>query len=391
MFILRFIEQQNAGNVTLNLGIWTKEKQLLSFPVYFKIFLTYLISAGLIYIICYVVWTIHLEFNHPLPFLGLLTLLFTLFTLTIALWFILPSELLKKEDFRRKLRILMVYQLWDILIIIQNDILAILFKILPPQIQFIVAFLIAGCREFDSRVRGKLVMKMMGEEDEKGLALKDIGVQVLYAYFVAVRMDEAESSTIFCVVVIDFVYHLNTTFRIIKEHRKIASEEMGNSLGKKNIYIEQLVLGELMEGFTPIIYGASMAMAFYGPNYYMIATVGNEFWGEKIEDLGNLFYPMLILFSFDTLSVVVTSIILWKVIKVNMVQETHEALSKYWGFIIIKIAQSAAPYFASNDVNFGLDGSLRFEWITFEGRQQLIYNSTYLSVEEKSLLLDNST
>ena len=146
-----------------------------------------------------------------------------------------------------------------------------------------------------------------------------------------------------------------------------------------------------MEGFTPIIYGASMAMAFYGPNYHMIATVGSDFWGEKIEDLANLFYPMCVLFAFDTLSVVVTSIILWKVIKVDMLQETHEVISKYWAFIIIKIAQSVAPYFAGNDVNFGIDGSLKFEWITFEGRQNLIYNSTYIDFEEKSLLLSNST
>ena len=75
---------------------------------------------------------------------------------------------------------------------------------------------------------------------ETGLALNDIGIEVLYAYFVSVRMDEAESSTILCVVAIDFVYHLNTTFRIIKEHRKIASEEIVNIPRKKNIYIEQL-------------------------------------------------------------------------------------------------------------------------------------------------------
>ena len=160
--------------------------------------------------------------------------------MTMALWIILPSELLTKEEFRRKLRVWTVYQLWVILIVIQNEILSILFKILPAQIQFLVAFLIAGCREFDLRVRAKFITNMMGQEDEIGLALNYIGIEVLYAYFVSVRMDEAESSTILCVVVIDFVYHLNTTYRIIKEHRRIASETIGNVSGKKNIYIEQL-------------------------------------------------------------------------------------------------------------------------------------------------------
>ena len=132
-------------------------------------------------------------------------------------------------------------------------------------------------------------------------------------------------------------------------------------------------------------------MAFYGPNYHIITTVGNEFWGEKIEDLRNLFYPMLVLLAFDTLSVIVTSIALWKLIKMNMVRETYELMSKYWWLIIISIAQSLVPYFASNDINFGVDNSGSFEWITSEGRQNLIYNSNYLSMQEKSLLFGNST
>ena len=39
-------------------------------------------------------------------------------------------------------------------------------------------------------------------------------------------------------------------------------------------------------------------------------------------------------------------------------------------------------YFVSIDVNFGADSSGKFEWITPEGRLNLIYNSTHFTAEE---------
>ena len=175
-----------------------------------------------------------------MPNLGTLVLLLNMFCVAIALWFILPSELLTKEDFRRKLRILMLYQLWNILMVILNEILSYVFKNLPTEVQFLVAFLIAGCREFDLRVRAKIITNMMGEEDETGMAFNDIIVDVHYANFVSTRLDEAELTSILCFVAIDFGYHLITTYGIIREHRKIASDKIGNVNRKKNLLIKQL-------------------------------------------------------------------------------------------------------------------------------------------------------
>ena len=96
---------------------------------------------------------------------------------------------------------------------------------------------------------------------------------------------------------------------------------------------------------------------------------------------------MGILFAVDTVSVIVNSTTLWKVMNVNMLREFAEVLGKYWLFMAIKLAYTMSSYFVGSDVNFGGDFSGKFEWITPEGRLNLVYNSTDLSDEEKSKFL----
>ena len=186
-----------------------------------------------------------------------------------------------------------------------------------------------------------------------------------------------------CTVSIDLFLHSRITYKLIKEHNNVEEENSGQRKAIRSIKTAKLILAELMEGFTPIIYAICMALAFYGPNATLFTDIGNSFWGTPIEDIGPIFYTMFILFSFDTLSAVVNSIILWKVIKVNMLEEFVRLISKYWHFMMVKLSFNIAHYIASKDVNYGMDSSGKFEWITPEGRLSLIYNSSLLSDEEK--------
>ena len=96
---------------------------------------------------------------------------------------------------------------------------------------------------------------------------------------------------------------------------------------------------------------------------------------------------MLILFGVDTISVIVNAIILKKYTDVNLLREFCLILKRYWLFMAIKFGSSMFVNYASRDINFGMDSTGEFGWITKEGRIQLILNSTDLSEEEKSLLL----
>ena len=377
-----------GANEALTLKVWTKEKAFTTFRVCFLMFLMHYIPFIILYMVCYFTWSVYFGFYHPLPYLGLMITLPTWIIFQVGLWFFLPSHLLKNQDFRRKLRFYMIYFLWTIVVIFQNEFLSFLFLNPPGGYQFLVPFVIAACREVDLRIRSKIVKKMTGDEDVSSAALLDIAVNVTYASFVAIRLADAKTSTVYSVVAMEFVIHLAMTYQVIKEYIKIAVEYRDNENSKKLLTI--LISTELIEGFVPIIHGICTALAYYGPNANLLANISSSYWGDKIEDIGTVYSSMTLLFSFDVLSALATSLWLWKTLKVNMIQEFHTVIVNYWVFMVIKLALNETPYLSSLDVNFGADSTLKFQWINEEGWKSLVNASDKLTDENKLFLL-NST
>ena len=361
----------------------------MSLAVFLRMACLYLVPYLLVYILCYVIWSIHFGYNHPIPYLGAIPTVATWIVFPLGLWFLLPADLLAKEDFRRKLRVYMIYCLWCIILLFQHELLTYAFYNIPSKFQFLSVFMIAVCREFDFRMRSKLVDKMMGDPDEPGIALNAITFTTLWAIFIAVRLADAEFSTLCVVLAIDFALHLKFTIEIIEEHKKIAVEGAETGRTGRSTSIITLVFSELVEGFVPIVYGICMAMAYCGPNSHLFVNIGSDFWGQKIEDIGAIFYLMSIVLTFDTASVVVTSICIRKMASINIFHEFEELLGKYWLVMGIKLAYLMSTYFGATDVNFGTDASSK--WITEEGRLSLINITSYLTEEEKSILLANTT
>ena len=130
-----------------------------------------------------------------------------------------------------------------------------------------------------------------------------------------------------------------------------------------------------------------MAMAFFGPNSHILVSVGSDLWGEKMEDFTTFLESMIVLFGFDTVSMVLTSIILWKVIHLNMMSEFFTVIRKYWFFMAVQFGSLLATHLAPIDINFGNDVSAKYSWIHQEGWRGIIYNSTELNEEEKAALL----
>ena len=351
-----------AGLRNLDLTTWTKEESLSSFFNYFKIYLLILI---LIFPCLYIIFP-------------------------IGLWFVLPSNLLKKEGFRGKLRIYMIYILWLLPTVVLREILSYLFAESPADLQFLVPFMVAGCRELDKRIRSKLVTKMMGVQDEPASALIAIYISTIYSTFIAIRLVGAQFSTVCCTIAIDFVLHSKMTYQIIKECRKINDTEIEIVNVEDNERITILVIAELVEGFTPVIYAMTITMAYYGPNSHLISDVGNTYWGEEIENIENLYVTMFLLFGIDTLSAIINSVCLWRLLYVDMLSEFCRVLKKYGFVIAIFLATSASLLLATKDINLGIDGSRSFKWISKDGWRNLVNDSRDLTNDEKYELLNKA-
>ena len=344
----------SAGAFLFDIRFWTKEIVLMSFGIYLKMYFMMVTTCTILYIACYLFWTELLHFNHPSPCLGYI-IMPTWIIVVLGLRFILPSHLLLKQEFLRKLNIYLLYFIWFEMMVIQNEVLALIFANAPAGLQFLVPFLFVGCHKCDMKVRVKLITRMMGEQDVAAMTLLTTNVNVLYAGFITVRLVGAEWSTICSNVVLGFVVHLKLTYKIILELKKVKDEGLENEITEKNILITKLIIAELVEGFTPIIHGTCMTMAYYGPNAHLFSNVGSKYWGKELKDIIPLLITMSILLAVDTLSVIINALWLWKSANVNMLKEFCQVLNKYWFLIAFPLGQCMALYFATNDINLGID------------------------------------
>ena len=96
---------------------------------------------------------------------------------------------------------------------------------------------------------------------------------------------------------------------------------------------------------------------------------------------------MFILFAVDAFSAAINSVCLWKAMKLNVIQEYCRVICNYWRFMAIFVALNMAFYLSSTDINFGMDGTLTFHWISNKGWINLVNDSNHIAVEEKVQLL----
>ena len=122
--------------------------------------LTYGSISIVIYVLSYVIWCLMLEYNHPLPYVSFLGLPAWIICIFI-LWFILPSNLIEKESFKKQLRMYTAYVFWLIITMMTRQLLSYIFINIPADFQFLVPFMVAATHALDKRVRSNLVDKMM--------------------------------------------------------------------------------------------------------------------------------------------------------------------------------------------------------------------------------------
>ena len=133
----------------LNLSVWTQERSLATLRVFILMFSWCYITSILLQLMWYYIWSIHLGYYHPMQQLGVVTMMPTFLSFQIGFWILLPSQLLAKQDFKRKLRIYHLYFTFSVYTIIQNELLSQLFFSIPTYLQFLVPFIVAAFREFD--------------------------------------------------------------------------------------------------------------------------------------------------------------------------------------------------------------------------------------------------
>ena len=391
ILVLVFSTTSTISYVT-EVFIYMDLEYLASVNIVTKHFLRTLIAFGIPYGILCFGWTHFLQFNHPMPFLGYAGLISWILTLPFV-WFLIPPHLRKMREYKRKTIMYILYSIFWMMITIQKMSLSILFETLPEDFQFLMSIFVPICRFVDSLILSKLVTKISGNHNQLANIFLNVSIYMDFAVFVAVMLASANDITVYSILGVEFMLHLKACYHIIRSKTRTRTEEIRNEedVKKESDEIEEVILSETIEAIIPLAYAANFAAAYYGPNSRMIGNVRAAYWAFKeVEDPDQLYSAMALMFLVDVGCTVATGCTFWISCKINIIQKFLEVMKKYWWLLVIKLAASGTsflPMFAQNDINTGCDFTFKFEWITLEGRLNLIQNATDLINEEKLLLL----
>ena len=391
ILVLVFSTTSTISYVT-EVFIYMDLEYLASVNIVTKHFLRTLIAFGIPYGILCFGWTNFLQYNHPMPFLGYAGLISWILTLPFV-WFLIPPHLRKMREYKKKTIMYILYSIFWMMITIQKMSLSILFETLPEDFQFLMSIFVPICRFVDSLILSKLVTKISGNHNQLANIFLNVSIYMDFAVFVAVMLASANNATVYSILGVEFMLHLKACYHIIRSKTRTRTEEFRNEVdvNKESHEIEEVILSETIEALIPLAYAANFATAYYGPNSMMIGNVRAAYWAFKeVEDPGQLYFAMALMFLVDVGCIVATGCTFWISCKINIIQKFLEVMKKYWWLLVIKLAASGTsflPMFAQNDINTGCDFTFKFEWITLEGRLNLIQNATDLINEEKMLLL----
>ena len=188
--------------------------------------------------------------------------------------------------------------------------------------------------------------------------------------------------------------HLKELYDIIKLQKKIKTVNMYEGIhslhSSKHEKVEMLILSEFIEGIAPLAFAIGFAMAYYGFNSKLIRSVHNNYFGgEVIRNVDHFYTVMFQMFSIEVVAMILSGGLLHYYCKINFFKEFCIVMKKYWVILIVKLPV-LAMHFGYNDINFGLDYTMKFLWITDEGRHQLIRDDVNLSIREKYILTNNT-
>ena len=376
------------SNICLKLTVSTAIK------FFVKLYLWTLIGWLTSYCLLYMFWVHHLGFNHPIPLLGLNMLLIWIWSI-IGIWVVFPFHAGEEKEMRRTLIYYTHFLIGGFLLdIIGNDGLAFIYVSLPPNFEWLIAFIIPTIREIHYLAFVALVKRINGSIDKSITVYVTIGVYSKYGMFVALRLPDTSNLTMGSILAVELLLHLYSCNQIIKAQKRVGPLALND--GRMNMQyqnmIAKLIASEIIEALCPAQYALGLIMAYYGPNGYLLGNILNDWWHYvKIDDISNVLKTLLLLFLIDVANVLTSAAFFQICGNVYFNKEISKVLNANWLHFFVLLCNISYILFALNDINMGMDFTGSFNWTSREGRFQIICSSNDLTILQKAAILENAT
>ena len=309
------------------------------FLKFYAVIVSLITIPGLIYQLIWVI--IGNEFPTPLTgFIGYIGFLVS----QIMIWFVISNDERLKDGFAKRFRAYILFKLvMSLFTDLQKDVITIGFKKINLEYQWIFAFVLPLVRQGNTLLLHKILHKLGDLEDVESKTVTNIHVNVGHAMYIAVQLGTSASQpTAYCILGVEFLINIWTTFKIVRLHQKITPIQ--NTMRKRieeRMINEQLTLTlvELIEVLVPLAYICVTLIAYNGPNYNIIGNIGSSMWQfKKIENLNQVLFVGIEMFVFDTMSCVFAGVILWKFCSINLLLQVFDVIKKFGYFISLQLS-----------------------------------------------------
>jgi hypothetical protein len=327
----------------MRLKIFFKDDARLGTPIpIITMYLVTLIAFNGVSYLLHLFWTVYLGFNHPIPWLGVLSLTLYFPTYYICLWFQFSPELKSNAQGRRKIFFFCLYsQNFFFACMIRITVMT-LFAHTPPDMQPIWAIVMPIIRELDGWMLNYWMLKTTDGENRDAKLVTETEHNCNYMALMAIVLGLwATDTASYCILGVEFLINFCKTIVVLRMNRKISSDpsvqETLDPLQQEAA--KDLVFIELVEIMMPFVYTFTVLMAYYGPNGTILGNVRNNCWDYKaIEDLTGLLGAVFRMFSLDVLAFAITVVLLWKYSSVNGIKVVLKEIRYYGTFICVTLS-----------------------------------------------------
>jgi len=328
-----------SGPLTVtNIYSVMKVDVLLTWNQYIKLFVGLTLEFVVPYVGIHIIWVDLLQYNHPMPFVGQISNILSLFITAIRLWFMFPAELRKKNNPYRKqiFSYLMLTPAW-IIIVFEFIILKKLFKAFPLEFQWCISLVLPAVQEFNIWAWNKLLYKAAGGNTQSATISGISFIGSFHMLMVITLLDsEFEPITEYLIMICECIPEIWSTIKIIKLHKQ--GRHMND---EKNKEVECLVLEEFLTFGVPIVYCTSFLLAYFGPNATILGHVYTDMWAyEKVDDPVDKLTNVMTFVFIDVVQVMILGLTLYHFCKLNVYEECVCLLGRYGPLICLNISST---------------------------------------------------
>lgn len=343
--------------VVLDIIVLFEKNSWVPTRFFLKNFLATFSTWIIFYCATYMIWTMVLEYNHPMPFFHVILSHPTKMVSGAFLLLMLLREFSHDDESKKKLKHFVLFQFGWIMNVIIKLLLIFYFKASArSDAQCAIALLIPISQMLLSFVLSKLMNRMVGNDNDRANFTLDTQINLSYNLFTANTLVGGRSATGTCVQLVEMLLDLIMIYQIVKLHNQVSECENETSKKKKRDAILSFVLTDLCDGLVSLAYSLSFAMANFGPNAGLLGYVKNDFWHWTLIVMSAHILIDMVVFLFG-------SWLIWKLCKVNLFKESCSVIKKYWYIFAVNIVSEVWGQFYIDDVNFANDFTFRFGWI----------------------------